>query len=90
MKHATRKHVLFEIFEILYHLHDLVPHGWFKMAMHKIQVYIESAFGIFCTLVFNSFRSSFNINISDNPEECIHVYPCANSVSDRSISKISF
>lgn len=61
MKHATRKHVLFEIFEILYHLHDLVPHGWFKvtvgnvdikMAMHKIQIYIESAFGIFRTLVF--------------------------------------
>lgn len=48
--------------------------------MHKIQVYIESAFGIFCTLVFNSFRSSFNINISDNTEECIHVYPCANGV----------
>lgn len=38
MKYVIRKYVLFEIFEILYYLYDLVLYGWFKVIVGNVDI----------------------------------------------------
>lgn len=90
MKYVIRKYVLFEIFEILYYLYDLVLYGWFKVIVGNVDIkwlcikfrFIQSQYLVF--FVYQFFKIVFEVYLIliflDNIEEFIYVYLCVNSV----------